>query len=101
MKKVVLIVVVSTLLLAGVHFASSQQPADTGSSASETVPDSTCRGCHKSEATQFGKTSHAHIDSSGKASISCETCHGPGKAHTDAEQAAHGDDAKTALANKL
>jgi predicted CXXCH cytochrome family protein len=28
-------------------------------------------------------------------------CHGPGKAHADAEKAAHGDDAATAAANKL
>jgi predicted CXXCH cytochrome family protein len=28
-------------------------------------------------------------------------CHGPGKAHADAEEAAHGDDAKTAAATKL
>ncbi len=31
----------------------------------------------------------------------CEVCHGPGKAHSDAEEAAHGDDAATAAANKL
>ncbi len=31
----------------------------------------------------------------------CEMCHGAGKAHADAEQAAHGDDAKTAAASKL
>ena len=33
--------------------------------------------------------------------MDCETCHGPGKPHADAEQAAHGDDAKTAAAGKL
>ena len=101
MKKTVVTVVLATLLLGGVYFGSSQKPPDTGASVSDAVTDSTCRGCHKSEATQFGKTNHAHIETSGKPSISCETCHGPGKAHTDAEQAAHGDDAKTALANKL
>ncbi len=33
--------------------------------------------------------------------MTCETCHGPGKAHADAEEAAHGDEAKTAAASRL
>jgi predicted CXXCH cytochrome family protein len=33
--------------------------------------------------------------------MTCETCHGPGKAHSDAEEAAHGNAAKEAAANKL
>src|SRR6185295_14728520 len=33
--------------------------------------------------------------------ISCETCHGPGKAHSEAEEASRGDEAKTAAANRL
>src|SRR6187399_2770028 len=100
MKKSILIVS-AMLLLGGVYFGSSQRPADSVGAPTEAVADATCRSCHKSETTQFGKTTHAHVQSSGKAALSCETCHGPGKAHVDAEQEARGDDAKTALANKL
>src|SRR4051812_28984240 len=64
MKKTVFIVVVSILLLGGVYFGSSQKP-DSASAVSEAVPDSTCRSCHKSEATQFGKTNHSHIETNG------------------------------------
>ena len=61
-----------------------------------------CRSCHKAEFAEFQKTPHAHIKPAKEGEVTaCETCHGPGKAHTDAEQAAHGDDAATAAGNKL
>ena len=59
-----------------------------------------CRSCHKAEFQQFGKTRHAE-GSGAEPANGCETCHGPGKAHADAEAAAQGDDAKTTAANKL
>jgi len=61
-----------------------------------------CRACHKSELQEFGKTPHAAITPAAKDAVTgCEMCHGPGKAHADAEEAAHGDDAATAAATKL
>lgn len=60
-----------------------------------------CRSCHKPEFTEFGKTHHATLPERKGSVTGCEMCHGPGQAHTDAEQAAHGDDAKTAAAAKL
>jgi predicted CXXCH cytochrome family protein len=61
-----------------------------------------CRSCHKPEFEEFNKTVHAKIKPAKEGLVTgCEVCHGPGKAHADAEQAAHGDDAKTATANKL
>jgi DmsE family decaheme c-type cytochrome len=60
-----------------------------------------CRDCHKDEAVQYGKTSHWNVVLPGKDYVhGCETCHGPAKAHADAIQAAHGDDAATAKALK-
>ncbi len=60
-----------------------------------------CRSCHKAEFQEFNKTHHAHLKLQKDAVAGCEMCHGGGKAHNDAEEAAQGDDAKTAAANKL
>jgi predicted CXXCH cytochrome family protein len=59
-----------------------------------------CRSCHRAEVMQFEKTSHARI-AQGEQRMDCETCHGAGKAHADAEEAAHGEDVATAAANRL
>jgi predicted CXXCH cytochrome family protein len=61
-----------------------------------------CRSCHKAEFQEYGKTKHAALPPAHATSVNgCEMCHAPGKAHADAEEAAHGDDAKTAAATKL
>src|SRR5262245_54443326 len=60
-----------------------------------------CRSCHKAESQQFFKTRHAQLSSPKNPAMSCETCHGPGKPHADAVQAARGDDAKILAATKL
>jgi predicted CXXCH cytochrome family protein len=59
-----------------------------------------CQSCHKAELTEFHKTVHARVADE-RQRMNCETCHGPGKAHADAQEAAHGDDAATAAANRL
>jgi predicted CXXCH cytochrome family protein len=67
--------------------------------ASEYAGPEACRDCHKSETVQYEKTGHAKIAFPGLDYIhGCETCHGPGKAHSDSVQAAHGDDADIAKA---
>jgi predicted CXXCH cytochrome family protein len=60
-----------------------------------------CRACHKPEVIEFGKTAHASLPEHNDSVVGCEMCHGAGKAHADAQEAAHGDDAKSAAANKL
>ncbi len=67
--------------------------------ASEFAGPEACKDCHKNETLQYERTGHSKIVFPGKDYIhGCETCHGPGKAHSDAVQAAHGDDADTAKA---
>jgi predicted CXXCH cytochrome family protein len=60
-----------------------------------------CRACHRAEYLQYQKTRHAAIKTVPGAVSGCETCHGPGRAHADAQEAAQGDDAKVAAAKKL
>src|SRR5215469_1630845 len=55
-----------------------------------------CRSCHKPEYREYEKTAHSKVTVPGKNYISgCEVCHGPGKAHADAIEAAEGDEGKT------
>ena len=84
-------VILAATLLCSVYFGASQNPSATTAAGPANVSDS-CRSCHKPEATEFGKTNHAHYTAAGKAAISCETCHGSGAAHIEAEQAARGDE---------
>lgn len=66
------------------------------------VGENACRSCHLAEVTQLHKTVHADVKSSdGGRQMDCESCHGPGQAHADAQQAARGDDALSAAANRL
>jgi predicted CXXCH cytochrome family protein len=60
-----------------------------------------CRSCHKAESQQYTKTRHAALSIAKDSLMNCETCHGPGKPHVDAVQAAQGDDAKISAATKL
>jgi predicted CXXCH cytochrome family protein len=67
--------------------------------AAEFAGPERCQSCHKEVAAEYGKTSHAKLTFPHKDYIrGCESCHGPAKAHADAIQAAHGDDAATAKA---
>lgn len=68
--------------------------------ANQYVGNDRCRSCHRPEFLEFGETPHAKVQVKGVA-MTCETCHGPGKAHSNAEEAAHGNPEKEAAANKL
>ena len=82
---------------------ASVVPAPLTSSASGAyVGAERCTSCHRAESLEYAKTPHARLAAASRESISgCEMCHGPGKSHADGEEAARGDDAKTAAAAKL
>ena len=101
-----LLIVAAGLSLAGRPGIAQRLPGATqGPSVASKLPEfdspatdfvgvDRCQSCHKSETIEFRKTGHTAIAFPGKDYIrGCETCHGPGKAHSDAVQAAHGDDA--------
>jgi predicted CXXCH cytochrome family protein len=74
---------------------------DYDAPASAFAGEAACRDCHKDEVIEFDKTAHSKLTFPDKPYIQgCETCHGPGKSHADAVQAAHGDDAEIAKALK-
>src|SRR5580704_11839482 len=106
------VAVAVTLLVSGVSLDSQTRPATPAAPSLTAVTISpvaaagyagaeACRSCHKPEFQEFGKTAHATLPQQKDSVAGCEMCHGGGKAHADAEQAAHGDDAKTAAAARL
>jgi DmsE family decaheme c-type cytochrome len=70
--------------------ASGQQTATASRSGSAANPagfvgEETCATCHEDVAKNFGANPHARLglEHAGKG-VTCESCHGPGKAHVDA-----------------
>src|SRR5436190_11914395 len=75
----------------------ARQPAEQGF-----VGEDRCRACHKAEVAQFHKTPHLQVVSTVTGQrMDCESCHGAGKPHSDAEEAAKGEEPATSVANKL
>jgi predicted CXXCH cytochrome family protein len=69
--------------------------------ASQYAGTEICSICHVDEARQFGKTVHAKAGVEGATGAGCESCHGPGKAHADAQMEAGSEAAKLEAAKKL
>ena len=103
---------VAALLLCCGFLAGQTRPAanDPVSVTAKVIPQTAgavyvgndrCKSCHKPEFIEFGKTAHASLPQHKDSVVGCEMCHGAGKAHADAQEASHGDDAKSAAANKL
>jgi len=62
----------------------------------------TCAACHHVRVLQVAKTPHAHVGMTGVAvDASCEACHGPGRAHVEAEREAEQDRSKKEAARRL
>jgi len=75
--------------LAGTRLAMGQQAASTspGKAAVEStdfVGQETCATCHADVVKKFGTNPHSRLalEHSGKG-VTCESCHGPGKAHVE------------------
>src|SRR3990172_4993034 len=63
----------------------SAASSDTMIVSDEYVGSEACKDCHEAQFKNFSRTAHAKLatarDWKGKVS-GCETCHGPGKAHS-------------------
>lgn len=65
--------------------ASGQPQAQTPAPAGEYVGQETCVACHEDKETSLKGTPHAQAKNprSPAATLGCESCHGPGKAHAE------------------
>jgi predicted CXXCH cytochrome family protein len=86
-------------------FVSWQAPAtgDTsGYAGSDMDTSKGCLHCHHDTSVQLSKTVHVRTEVAGTSTdTSCEACHGPGKAHVDAELLAEKNETKDPEAKKL
>ena len=70
--------------------------------ADDYIGRDTCAGCHPDQDKQFAKTIHAKAEVAGtKYGTGCESCHGPGKAHAEAQMEAGGEADKVEAGKKL
>src|SRR5579863_3238 len=87
------------------NFVSWEAPAagDTSGYADNDADASKgCLHCHQVLGGQVAKTVHARVSVAGTSGgTSCEACHGPGKAHSDAELEAERSETKNPEAKKL
>jgi len=76
---------IGALLLAGSAAAApAAKAADKQAAAGETVGSDTCATCHEDVAKGFADNPHTKMAlMHGNAGITCENCHGPGKAHVE------------------
>ncbi|HUX44815.1 MAG TPA: DmsE family decaheme c-type cytochrome [Terracidiphilus sp.] len=64
--------------------ANGEKSAGTNAASADFVGSETCATCHTDQAKGFANNPHTKIAlEHGKAGASCESCHGPGKAHVD------------------
>ena len=86
-------------------FVSWEAPAmgnTSGYAGSDLDTSKGCLHCHHDLGEQLLKTVHARATVAGTStSTSCEACHGPGKAHVDAEMEAERTETKNPGAKKL
>lgn len=87
------IVVLSLLLMPAMSYCKTQSEKDTvvppsSIAKAEFVGMDTCAMCHEKITKSFKRSEHARIvvaRSKGKEGQACETCHGPGSLHADAQ----------------
>jgi DmsE family decaheme c-type cytochrome len=84
-----LMLTLAATLLCGTFLAVASTKTAAGAQTKDTNPAdlvgaAVCATCHESEAKGFGDNPHSKLaEEHGKTGVTCEACHGAGKAHVD------------------
>jgi predicted CXXCH cytochrome family protein len=85
--RVFLFLVLGSGVLTAAAFAAAapkSSGADTKPPSSDFVGSDACAGCHEEVAKKFADNPHTKMaEMHGAGGVTCENCHGPGKAHVD------------------
>ena len=99
-----LLALFAALVLAAAPAWAQSQPAAAQSNSDYLYADDSCAKCHAQQGKRFTSTTMGKASAHpgpGDEKMGCESCHGPGKAHNDAELLAEKNDTKDPAAAKL